>query len=132
MQKATGTFEVKLTPAGDRQAEELATGLFMIQKTLSGDLEGTSLGEMLTGMGMIQGSAAYVAVEKITGALHGREGAFMLVHKGVVSADGQTQDITVVPDSGTGDLEGLSGTFFIIIEDGKHSYEFEYSLPSAD
>ena len=132
MHKAVGEFEVKVTPAGDRQVDGLANGLFVIEKTLTGDLTGTSLGEMLTGMGEVQGSAAYVAVEKVTGVLDGREGSFMLAHKGVMSAEGQKQDITVVPDSGTGGLTGLSGTFLIIIEDGKHSYEFEFRLPSVE
>ena len=102
-----------------------------ISKTLHGDLEGTSQGDMLAANTTVEGSAAYVAIERITGTLAGRTGSFVLQHSGTMTRGAPHLLVTVVPDSGTGDLAGLTGTFGIIIADGKHSYDFEYSLPSA-
>lgn len=132
MREAAGEFDVKMTPAGDRQHDGLTSGLFLLEKTFRGDLIGTSLGEVLTGMGTKEGSASYVAMEKVEGSLHGLEGSFILVHKASMSAAGQTQDISVVPDSGTGGLVGIRGSFVIHNDAGKHTYWFEYSLPPAE
>jgi hypothetical protein len=84
---------------------------------------------MLTAMTAVKGSAGYVAVERVQGAVHGRTGSFALLHTGVMARGEQRLTISVVPDSGTGDLAGLAGKMTIVIADGKHSYEFEYELP---
>ena len=127
--RATGTFEVKLTPQDDKSAEGL--GRMTIAKQVQGDFEGTSTGQMLTSMTKTQGSAAYVAIERMTGALHGRTGSFDLHHIGIMNRGTQQLTITVVPDSGTDQLIGITGTMTIKIADGKHSYEFDYNLPAG-
>lgn len=100
-----------------------------IDKQFHGDLEGTSKGQMLSAMGSVKGSAGYVAMEKVTGTLHGRGGSFVLQHSGTMNRGVPQLLVTVVPDSGTDQLAGLTGTLAIIIDSGKHSYDFEYSLP---
>src|ERR1700682_2578115 len=117
---AKGTFEVKLTPQ--------APGRMSIDKQFHGDLEATSKGEMLTAGTSVKGSAGYVALAQVSGALHGRTGAFVLQHSGAMTRGVPQLTVTVVPDSGTGELEGLAGKMTIDIADGKHSYEFEYTL----
>jgi hypothetical protein len=103
-----------------------------IDKQFHGDLEATSKGEMLTAMsGTVKGSGAYVAVERVTGTLHGRAGSFALYHIGTMTRGTPHLAVTVVPDSGTGQLTGITGTMNIIIADGKHSYEFEYELAQS-
>ena len=103
-----------------------------IDKQFHGDLEGTSKGQMLTGMTEVKGSAGYVAIEKVTGTLKGRSGSFILQHTGVMNRNVPQLTITVVPDSGTGQLAGLTGSLTIkIAPDGKHSYDFEYTLPET-
>jgi hypothetical protein len=125
---ASGTFEVKLAPLAT-DAPDL--GRMSIDKQFHGDLEATSKGEMLTAMTGVQGSAGYVAVEKVTGSLKGRTGTFVLQHTGLMNRGTPQLTITVVPDSGTGQLEGLTGTMAIQIEGGKHSYTFDYTLPGT-
>jgi hypothetical protein len=100
-----------------------------IDKQIHGDLEGTSKGQMLTAMTAIKGSAGYVAVERVTGTLKGRSGSFTLQHSATMDRNTPHLLITVVPDSGTGELEGITGTFNIKITEGKHFYDFEYTLP---
>jgi hypothetical protein len=102
-----------------------------IDKQFHGDIEGTSKGEMLTAGTNVKDSAIYVAIERVSGTLHGKRGTFLLHHTGVMDRGKPHLNITVVPDSGTGDLEGLTGSMNIIIADGKHSYEFEYTLPES-
>jgi hypothetical protein len=99
-----------------------------IEKQFSGDLEATSKGEMLTAGTSVKGSAGYVAIEKVSGALHGRSGTFVLQHSGTMTRGAPQLTITVVPDSGTGELVGLAGKMVINIVNGKHSYDFEYTL----
>jgi imidazole glycerol phosphate synthase subunit HisF len=102
-----------------------------IEKQISGDLEAVTSGQMLSAMTDTKGSAGYVAIEKVTGKLHGRQGSFVLQHSGTMNRGTDSALlVSVVPDSGTGELVGLQGAFNIIIADGKHSYEFTYSLPS--
>ena len=127
---ASGTFEVKLTPqAPDDKTEDANLGRMTIEKQFHGDLEGTSKGQMLTaGTGAKGSSGGYVAIEKVSGTLHGRSGSFVLQHSGTMTRGVPQLLITVVPDSGTGQLAGLAGTMTIKIADGKHSYEFEYTL----
>jgi hypothetical protein len=132
MNRASGTFEVKLVPQTDDKNGDPALGWMTIDKQFHGDLEGTSKGQMLTGMTEVKGSAGYVAIEKVSGTLKGRSGSFILQHTGVMNRNVPQLTITVVPDSGTGELTGLAGTFIIkIAADGKHSYEFEYTLPET-
>ena len=102
-----------------------------LDKQFHGDLEATSKGEMLTAMSAVKGSAGYVAMERVTGTLKGRNGSFALQHSGTMARGAQQLVITVVPDSGEGDLKGLAGTMAIEIADGKHSYVLEYSLPGT-
>lgn len=128
--RATGPFDVKVKPqAIHEEAAGSTLGRMSIDKQFHGDLEATSRGEMLTAMSDVKGSAGYVAVERVTGTLHGRRGSFSLQHSGTMNRGTQSLTITVVPDSGTGELTGLLGKMKIIIaSDGKHSYDFEYTL----
>ncbi len=126
---AKGTFEVKLLPLADAHAEAGGLGRMSIDKQFHGDLEASSQGQMMSAMSSVKGSAGYVAMERVTGALAGRKGSFVLQHNGTMNRGTPTLTVTVVPDSGTGELEGLSGTLTIVIADGKHSYDFEYSFP---
>ena len=128
---ARGTFEIQMTPQPfDDKADE-GLGRFIGVKQIHGDLEGTSRGHMLTAGDPNKGSGGYVAMEKVTGTLNGRTGSFILQHSGNMAHGEMHMNITVVPDSGTDQLTGISGTFTIIITNGKHSYDFEYTLPKA-
>jgi hypothetical protein len=130
MTRATGTFDVKLTPqATDTPAEASPLGRLTIDKRFHGDLLGTSKGEMLTAGTTIKNSAGYVALEHVTGTLLGKTGAFALQHNGTMNRGAPSLTIAVVPDSGTGELLGLAGTMTIDIAGGKHYYTFEYTLP---
>jgi hypothetical protein len=129
--RATGTFEVTLSPLPTHEKAEAAKiGRMSIDKRLQGDLAGTSTGEMLTAMTDVKGSAGYVAIEKFTGTLHGKSGSFVLQHNATMTRGEGHLAIAVVPDSGTGDLTGISGTLSIEIAGGKHSYVLEYVLPA--
>lgn len=129
---ARGTFDVKLVPLGSSEAAEgSAIGRMSIDKTFHGDIEGTSVGEMMSAMGAVKGSGTYVALERVTGTVHGKRGTFVLAHQGTMVRGTPTLTVTVVPDSGTGELTGLTGSLNIIIEGSKHSYEFTYSLAGA-
>jgi hypothetical protein len=103
-------------------------GRMSIDKQYHGDLEGTSKGQMLTGGTPIKNSAGYVAIEHVTGTLKGRKGSFILQHTGVMNRGSPSLVITIVPDSGAGQLEGIRGTMAIKIDGGKHSYELNYTL----
>ena len=127
--RATGPFDVKMTPeAADTEGEGSALGRMAVAKTYHGDLEATARGTMLTAGTSVEGSAAYVAFERVTGTLHGRRGTFALQHMGTMTRGEPSLTITVVPDSGTGELAGISGKLAIVIVGGKHSYELEYTL----
>lgn len=124
--KASGPFDVKLIPASGPDA---AVGRFGLDKKYHGDLEAAATGEMLTALTAVKGSAGYVAIEKVTGQLAGRTGTFHLQHRGIMDRGTPSLTVTVVPDSGTGELTGLAGTMTIqVAADGAHYYEFEYSL----
>jgi hypothetical protein len=132
--RASGTFTVKLTPQElHKKIEGAPVGRLSIDKQFQGDLEGTSIGEMLSAGTEVKGSAGYVAIERITGTLHGKHGTFVLQHNGILTRGVPQLSCTVVPDSGTGELIGLSGSLAINIVEGKHLYEFNYTLaaPSA-
>jgi Protein of unknown function (DUF3224) len=125
---ATGPFSVKLTPQPS-EAESAAVGRMTIDKHFQGELEATSKGQMLSAMTSTKGSAGYVAVEIVTGTLGGRTGTFVLQHSGTMNRGQPQLSVSVVPDSGTGDLTGLSGSMNIRIEPGgKHFYDFDYDL----
>ena len=126
---AKGTFEVKLLPIADEHAAAAGLGRMSIDKQFDGDLEASSQGQMLSAMTDVKGSAGYVALERATGTLAGRKGSFVLQHNGSMNRGTATLTVSVVPDSGTEELAGLSGNLTITIADGKHSYDFEYSLP---
>jgi hypothetical protein len=132
--RASGPFSVKLNPQqpDNKEAEGANLGRLSIDKTFDGDLDATSKGEMLAASGEVKGSAGYVALERVTGLLHGRSGTFVLQHTATMTRGVPSLSITVVPDSGTGELTGLSGSMAIAIaEDGAHAYDFEYSLADA-
>ena len=128
---ARGSFEVELKPLSDTGAVDGNTsiGRMSLHKTFSGDLAATGEGEMIGARTQTQGSAGYAAVERVSGSLHGRQGSFVLLHRGVMSRGVADLSIQVVPDSGTHELSGLSGQLQINIVDGKHLYEFAYHLP---
>lgn len=129
---AAGPFDVKLTPQPSAEAVGDPTiGRMALDKQFHGDLEATSKGQMLSTMGDVKGSAGYVALERVSGALHGRKGTFALQHSGTMTRGTPSLTISVIPDSGTGELVGLAGTMEIHIVEGKHSYDFSYTLPSA-
>ena len=128
--RATGPFEVKMAPLGTH-ADPPVLSRMSLDKVYRGDLQGTAVGEMLAAMTPTEGSAGYVAIEKVTGTLAGRTGTFMLQHNGLMNRGAPSLVINVVPDSGTDGLTGLSGTMMIIIEGGAHTYQFDYTLPPA-
>jgi len=125
---ARGSFEVTLTPQAQDAAEGAAIGRLSIDKQFHGDLEASSKGQMLAAGTATEGSAGYVAIEQATGTLHGRSGSFVLQHSGTMARGVGQLVITVVPDSGTGELVGLAGEMTITIVDGKHMYDFDYTL----
>ncbi len=127
---ATGTFEVKLSPlAPYAQSEDTNLGRMSIEKQFRGDLEAVSKGEMLSAGTAVKGSAGYVAIERVSGTLHGKRGTFVFQHTGTMTRGAPQLSVIVVPDSGADQLTGLSGHMTIQIADGKHSYEFQYTLP---
>ena len=129
---ASGTFDVKLTPLTDEAGTDSGFGRMSIDKQFHGDLEGTSKGFMLASSAtIVKGSGGYVAMERVTGTLKGRTGTFVLQHSGTMTRGTPQLSVTVVPDSGTGQLEGITGMLTIKIDAGKHSYEFDYTLPET-
>ena len=126
---ASGSFEVKLTPQ-PAQDEVIGTilGRLAIDKQFHGELDATSRGEMLAAGTEVKGSAGYVAIERVTGTLQGRSGSFVLQHSGTMTRGDGKLNVTVVPDSGTGELKGLAGSMTIDIVDGQHLYRFQYTL----
>ncbi len=130
--QARGTFEVTLQPLTFEGAgPEWKFGRMSIDKQISGDLLATTRGQMLSAMTDTKGSAGYVAIERVAGTLHGRKGSFVLQHSGLMGRGTTSLSVVVVPDSGTDELVGLEGEFRIIIEGGKHRYEFDYRLPQG-
>ena len=130
---ASGPFEVKVTPQKpDTQIARTANlGRLTIDKRFHGDLEANAKGEMLATQSDVKGSAGYVALERVTGKLQGRSGSFVLQHSGTMTPGGTHLAITVVPDSGTGQLAGIAGSLTIKVDHGQHSYELDYSLPAT-
>lgn len=130
---AHGTFDVKAAPVEQEEFPEGdSLGRFSLEKRYHGDLDATARGEMLTAGTPVEGSAAYVAMERVEGSLDGRRGTFLLQHRGTMGGGDQHLAIAVVPDSGTGELAGLAGTLEVTItEDGSHLYTLEYTLPGS-
>ena len=126
--QAKGTFEVRVVPlAADEGTDTGGFGRLSIDKTFSGDLTGSSKGQMVGAFTAVEGSAGYVALERVTGTLNGKKGSFILQHSGTMKKGVSTMLVTVVPDSGTEELTGLAGAMEIIIEGKKHSYVFDYT-----
>jgi Protein of unknown function (DUF3224) len=128
---ATGTFDVKLAVQTDEKIGDPSVGRMSIDKVFHGDLEATSKGQMLSTITEVKGSAGYVAIERVTGTLQGHTGSFSLQHNATMNRGVPELNVIVIPDSGTGQLVGLTGKLNIVITDGKHSYEFDYSLPDT-
>lgn len=126
-QRAQGAFDVKLTP---NDQGDVPVGRMTIDKQFHGELEATSKGQMLmASSSTVPASAGYVAIEQVTGTLHGRRGSFYLQHNATMTRGTGDLTIIVLPDSGTDELQGLQGRMNIIIENGSHSYDFDYTLP---
>ncbi len=131
--RAAGSFEVTMSPLADiKIAHDDSLGGFSINKRYEGDLSAKGLGTMLSAGTKVKGSAGYVAMELVTGTLHGRRGSFVLQHSGTMTRGTASLLITVVPDSGTGLLAGLAGTMSINVAGGAHAYELEYTLEETD
>ena len=127
---ANGPFDVKITPQDDKLNDGVTR--MLLDKQYHGDLDGSSKGQMLAA-GSAKSSGVYVAIETFTGTLKGKAGSFALHHTGVMTKNSPSLSINVVPDSGSGELAGIAGKMNIIIApDGKHSYDFEYTLPKSD
>lgn len=130
MLSATGTFEVKTIPQpSEEEAGGDAVGRLFLDKQFSGDLSAKSVGTMLGARSAVQGSAGYVAIEKLTGTLQGRAGGFLLQHFGLMNRGAMEQRVEVIPDSGTDELAGIAGSMTIRIEGGVHYYQLDYTLP---
>ena len=128
-QHATGTFEVKLVPLDLNEVGDGETrGRISINKQFHGDLNATSIGEMLSAMTEVKGSAGYVAIERVVGSLQGRQGSFVLQHSGTMDRGSPSLSVSVVPDSGTGELVGLRGKLAINIREGIHCYGMDYAF----
>lgn len=128
--EARGTFGVKMQPAKTAEEAESPVGRMQLSKTFTGDLMGSSAGQMLMVRTAVEGSAGYVAMEKVTATLAGKSGSFYFQHNGLMNRGAPFLTIEVVPDSGDGDLKGLSGNMTIEKKDGAHNYLFNYTLPS--
>lgn len=125
--KATGTFEVNIIPQADREIPMLSR--MTIDKIFKGDIEGVTQGQMLSAQTTDPKSAGYVAIERVEGELKGKKGSFILQHSAIMDKGVPSMTIVVVPGSGTNELAGLSGVLSINVTDGKHFYDFNYSLP---
>eukprot|EP01038_Epipyxis_sp_PR26KG_P020339 gene20339-28802_t len=119
-------------PASDAATPGATLGRALLDKQYHGDLQATAQGQMLSAISAISGtagSAGYVAIEHVTGTLQGRSGSFVLQHSGLMTRGSCQLTVTVVPDSGTGELAGLEGRLDIRVADGQHFYAFDYALP---
>ena len=128
--KVTGEFQVKLQPLEfyAQGKDGINLGRMSLDKTFLGALDATSQGEMLSAMTPTEGSAGYVAIEQVSGTLEGKQGSFVLQHFGTMDRGKDNLVLEVVPDSGSGELTGISGKMSIKIENGQHFYELEYDI----
>lgn len=127
---AKGNFSVTLMPQTLSEAASGSNiGRTSINKQFDGDLIGTSQGEMLSAAGSVKGSAAYVAIERVTGSLGQRQGSFVLQHCGIMDRGAARLTVNIIPDTGSGDFVGIAGVLHIHIVDGRHEYTLEYTLP---
>jgi hypothetical protein len=123
-------MEVVMTPASPPEKEgRTATGRMILDKHYSGDLVATGKGEMLTAMTDTKGSAAYVAMERVVGTLHGKSGSFVIAHSGSMRGEASQLTVNIVPDSGAGQLMGISGTMSFKRVERNHVYQLDYVLP---
>ncbi|MGM9480880.1 DUF3224 domain-containing protein [Roseateles sp. NT4] len=129
MTTISGEFSVGMT-VRDAEAQSASIGRMLLDKQYHGALEARGAGQMLATHGSVAGSAAYVALETVTGSLQGREGSFALVHQGRMDRGQPSLDISIVPDSGTGALTGLAGRMQIRVEGHQHFYDFDFTLPT--
>ncbi len=130
--RAAGIFVVAIDEQSPYEPfNGVSLGRLTISKRFSGDLEATSRVDMLSAISAVKGSAGYVAMERVSGTLLGKVGTFILQHAGTMDRGAPTLSVTVVPDSGTGELAGLSGHLQIDIADGVHHYLFEYDVADA-
>lgn len=127
---ARGTFEVSVVPIpGPSEPSIWTPGRMALEKRFQGELVATSQGEMMSVLDP-HGSGGYAALERVQGVLQGRRGSFVLLHHGLMTQRVPGDwSVVVVPGSGTGELEGLSGRMTITITGKAHVYSFEYSLP---
>lgn len=128
----SGSFSITMTPATTPQRSgRTALGRMLLQKVYTGELAATASGEMLSAVTDTSGAAGYVAIEAITGVLQGRQGSFVVQHAGTMADGKQELSVVIVPHSGTGQLQGISGTMAIRIEAGQHFYDLDYALPQS-
>ncbi len=127
--RADGSFDVTMAPIAPHHTDDPPLGRMSLDKVFHGDLEGTGRGEMLAVQSAVKGSAAYVAIERVTGTLHGHTGSFALMHSGVMDRGQPSLSVTIVPDSGTDGLVGIAGSLEITHDDGRHGYVLRYTLP---
>ena len=125
---ARGTFDVKVVPQPPDDAAGGSFSRLFLDKQFHGDLAATSKGQMMGAGSPEKGVGGYVALELVSGTLNGRRGSFALQHSGTMENGVATMNVTVVPGSGTEQLTGMAGRMTIIIEKGKHSYAFEYTV----
>jgi hypothetical protein len=129
MPAAKGPFDVKITP--QESAADAPVSRMLLYKEFHGDLEAIAHGEMLAGFEPLTNAGVYVAIDRVSGTLHGHAGSFLMAHRGIANADGQQLDIVIVPGSGTGQLEGITGTVGIDIVEKQHFYTVDYTLPAS-
>jgi hypothetical protein len=125
---AKGSFDVKITP--QESAPDAAVARMLLYKEFHGDLDAIAHGEMMAAQEPLTGAGVYVALDRVTGTLHGKSGSFLMAHRGIRNADGQELSIVIVPGSGTGQLTGITGTVGIEIVEKKHFYSVEYDVPA--
>lgn len=126
--RASGPFDVTIHPLSSSAPDDALLGRRSIAKVFRGDLEGTAVGEMLTAGTAVQGSGAYVAVDRVTGTLHGRTGSFTMLHTGLMTRGTPQLSVAILADSGSGALAGITGSFAIRVVDGQHFYDLDYTL----
>jgi hypothetical protein len=125
---ARGSFDVTITP--QETSDEAPVARMLLYKEFHGDLEAIAHGEMMAAHEPLTGAGVYVAIDRVTGTLHGKGGSFLIAHRGIRHSEGQQLEIVIVPGSGTGQLAGITGTVGIEIVNKEHFYSVAYELPS--